>query len=416
MKKNAQQWTKWLYYFACAWLPWQTVFIIEAGMNQGFVAPFAILKLYASEALIFTFAIAWLITHRKRIQYSNKNTQKIPLIITIVVILLSILRAPSMYIALQAYSWIAVTMCIAYAMYHEKRRIGLVICAVSITLNVMLGISQFINQSVVESTVAGISAQHPETRGVPVIIQQQDRILRAFGSMPHPNIFGGYAVLLLLMSIIISQLNRWEPYAEIIWIIALLGLLLSFSRSAWLSAIFVGAWALFNLHSKKFVRKMVNISALTIALFGLMYHSGIMNRITPTHHIETQSVSQRVQQYTIAKSIFVNHMWLGTGIHNYTQAVAQKFSTTPGYALTPLHNTILLVIIEFGIIGTALIGYLLWSVRTIVFQKQLLVSLLILSPILLFDHYLWTTYPGIILSGLVITMSTLLNTNSSHQN
>jgi len=190
------------------------------------------------------------------------------------------------------------------------------------------------------------------------------------------------------------------------------------------------------------------------------HHDLVFSRFGKDSYLEVKSISERVAGLGEAKEIIfksprsspfekggLRGILFGVGPGAYTYALAQKFFELSPYQLQPVHNVWLLILSELGIFGfLAFIIFLIQIIRNINFQNKiphlprllsgsasggnppplekgeegrgifispftkggirgiLIIVLLVLS---LFDHYLWSLWPGLALAGLILSFGFL---------
>jgi O-antigen ligase len=244
------------------------------------------------------------------------------------------------------------------------------------------------------------------------VVQLQNglQILRAYGTLPHPNILGGFTLVCLLGPSYLFFANRKPNYAALILLalgIILLGF--TFSRSAWLG--FLGFLVVLALKSKYLNRKrlflllIAGILTIVITLFPL--RSFLFTRISDTSsHTEQISTVGRSWLAEQAINMFRRHPLTGVGVGSFILDLSK--SAVEGAPIEPVHNMFLLIGSELGIIGLlALVGLIITIGRQIrkiqhlqaIFASGTLAGLGILS---LFDHYLWSIAPGRLMLGLAL--------------
>ncbi|MAG11423.1 MAG: hypothetical protein CMI52_01285 [Parcubacteria group bacterium] len=400
-------------------LPWQTIWIYKQVVVNDHVWQYATLGFYLSELVLWVALMLWMIVSWKHKKISFRNINQIGPIFFAAMILLTLKASGDISITIQGLTWAVLSWWVALVIIHAKERnTYLTSFAISLIVAAILGFIQFIEQSVNASALLGIAAQVPETLGVPVVVAEGQRLLRTFGSFPHPNIFGGYMVLGIILSLRFIQSQKKMWFGRTLFVASLVGLLISFSRSAWLAAFFLLVYHIFISKRWKKTQHMSSIAVAIIAIFVLTYHPYILNRIQPSNHIEEQSISQRAAGYEDAKKLSMISPAFGVGFHNYTQALQENNSNLKGYELQPVHNVPLLIVVEWGILGLLALLLALWYlIKSSPHKKNLLVSLFILLPILMLDHYVYTLYAGIMLIGLIVALNVHLQgeqKNSSH--
>ncbi|NIP33142.1 O-antigen ligase family protein, partial [Candidatus Saccharibacteria bacterium] len=147
------------------------------------------------------------------------------------------------------------------------------------------------------------------------------------------------------------------------------------------------------------------IFAINFAMFQDLFTT----RLATVGRLETQSITERETQLGLAvQTIKLHHLGLGVG--NYTHWLQSIYPKEPGYVYQPVHNQYLLIWAELGLFGIILfiifLGFLFKArIRTIYqdYQAYFLAVLVSFLAIGAFDHYIWTSYSGILLFGLVVS-------------
>lgn len=263
-------------------------------------------------------------------------------------------------------------------------------------LQAALGIYQFFVQYAFASKWLGMAAHDPATLGTYVVEAGGGRWLRAYGALPHPNILAGYlmvAILLLLAIPIIGRATRLLKLAILPILTA--GMFFTFSRGAWL-ALAIGLFVLLVKNRAKIAKEIV-IIILTAGCLLFVFWPLVLTRAVATDRLDVKSTSERIGYYGEAWTLIKNHPFLGVGLGNYTRAVHDEIDPArSAYAYQPVHNIFVLAEVELGAVGILLIVIALYVLRKVINWKKL-VYLLPFLFIGLFDHYLWSLYPGIIL-------------------
>ncbi len=276
---------------------------------------------------------------------------------------------------------------------------------IAIQSSVALG--QFAFQGDLGLSALGEPTLDPERSGVCVLFARGQRWLRAYGLSGHPNLLGAVLSISLLIIIDdatmkgkrsdirhkegkqsdirhkkskrsdIAKARGWaQAWFALVASAGLLGLLVTFSRSAWL-AFGVGllAWLLHrSLHrrtpcgpeGKRSLRGLVEtlrqpvqfvVPVVLALLFLLLYHDLVASRFlhleTP---IEARSVSDRQVDANLALRLIRQHPWRGVGVNNYLVAVRAIETDS-----RTVHNVPLLTAAELGLPGAALWIWLVLS-------------------------------------------------------
>jgi O-antigen ligase len=251
----------------------------------------------------------------------------------------------------------------------------------------------------------------PSIRGASVVeIPDGSRILRAYGTLPHPNILGGFVLAGLLGPASLFLANKKPNYAVLLLLIPGISVLaLSFSRAAWLALIvfsLILVWKSKYLDRKRLAILLV-IAALSFILTLLPYRQLVAARtVNTTSHSEEFSFIGRAWLNQEAIQMIRERPLMGVGIGSFILQLAQRAGE--GYVIEPAHNIFLLAGAELGLPGIILMiafalafAYHLFKTQN---QSAILAGATItgLGVISLFDHYLWTLAPGRLLLGLML--------------
>lgn len=272
-----------------------------------------------------------------------------------------------------------------------------------------LGIWQFASQSTAFMGPLGLNwpgLLTPAMQGASVVqLEDGTRWLRAYGSLPHPNILGGLVFAFLAGVAALYLLNReHRPWLLIGTSLGAVLLVLTFSRSAWLAlAVF---WLILLFQWRKFnwmrltlllVTSLACLALSTWAVWPLIFtrSSGAT--------VATEAFSSKARAWLMQESMqfILERPLTGMGAGAFIIELSRRASL--GYIIEPVHDLPLLLSAELGLGGAVLlaglVGALLlqaWRARRPLAAIQL-AALAGLGVISLFDHYLWTLAPGQIL-------------------
>ncbi|MDQ3007188.1 MAG: O-antigen ligase family protein, partial [Chloroflexota bacterium] len=243
----------------------------------------------------------------------------------------------------------------------------------------------------------------PSERGVSVV-QLADglRILRAYGTTPHPNILGGFALLSLLGPTSLFLANKKANYAALILLsLGIILMALTFSRSAWLGLIvFIMILILKSKHlERRRVFLLVATSVLTIILTLYPLRELVFTRISNSP-VQTEQLSNHGRSWLNEQAVdsILLHPFTGVGIGAFILELGKN--ALPGASIEPVHNILLLAGAELGIFGLILVCGLFISILLSNLKVQTPESILAsamlagLGMISFFDHYLWSLAPG----------------------
>jgi len=381
--------------------------------------------IFLTDALALLAVILWALTRiTKETQLSITNYKRTfqPLSFTFLLSTLCLLATisifwsldwrTSLYISL--HFWLIFLLILSLRDWHETWIIAIFGLCAGLSIQLITGFIGYAQQSTAFLDTLNMKwpgILDPSIRGVSVVqLANGLRILRAYGTLPHPNILGGFAFLTLLGPVSLFLANKKPNYPAVILLclgIILIGL--TFSRSAWLAL--VAFMCILVLKSKYFERKKLFLLTSAVALTSILtlyplkdlVFTRVSNSIIAT---EQNSILGRVWYTQQAIEMIRKHPITGVGIGSF---VIELSKTAIAEAqIEPVHNIFLLVITELGIIGLLLMIGLFVSIALSIYRSESPRAILASATltgfgiISLFDHYLWTLAPGRMLLGLAL--------------
>jgi O-antigen ligase len=244
------------------------------------------------------------------------------------------------------------------------------------------------------------------------VVQLPDglRILRAYGTLPHPNLLGGFALFTLLGPAGLFLANKRPNCAALILFglgIVLIGL--TFSRAAWLGLL--AFLFLLILKSEFLDRKRLFLLILTFALtaFLTLYplRDLVFTRISNAP-VATEQLSAFGRGWLTEQAVDMirQHPLTGVGIGSFV--IELSTYAIEGALIEPVHNILLLVGAELGILGPLLLAGMFPAIVVNIVKAKSPQAILVsgtlagLGIISLFDHYLWSLAPGRIMLALAL--------------
>lgn len=308
---------------------------------------------------------------------------------------------------------------LAYLLWVSKTPLAtaLRVFVVGTTLSAALGLWQFFTQTSFASTWLGISAHHAREAGVAVVENSAGRFLRAYGTLPHPNVLGGYVAAGLVATLALSmQALRYRPALFVAALVLGAGLVASFSRAAWLAAAFAFATALLfpratrTMEARRHAAPVLLAAlggAVCVALFALPMLS---TRLSFDGRLEARSVAERTSSAVDGTEMLLRYFATGVGIGNYLPTAFLSLGVPDDvYTMQPPHFVPLLVGAELGFFGLAiLLGFVfawwhaaLWLLRRTSSALAAVASTLPMIVIVVscFDHYPYDLFAGTMLTG-----------------
>jgi O-antigen ligase len=244
------------------------------------------------------------------------------------------------------------------------------------------------------------------------VVQLPDgmRWLRAYGTFPHPNLLGGWTLVLLaaLLALILIR-TKWRLPAMGLFAAGLVLLVLTFSRSAWLGLATLGAVLLFRWRLLDH-KPLISVGAtglVCLAMIFIPFRQAFTTRLA-ADQVQTEQVSSYTRFWLVQRSweIIQKQPVLGVGVGSYALALSQHVAKF--YDIEPVHNLPLLAWSELGPGGLIALVGLATTVAFKSFKARRPLTILFsatlagLFALSFFDHYLWTLAPGRLLAGTIL--------------
>lgn len=414
-------------------LPWQTIWIYRESFLNGMKWEYGTLGFYGTEILLWVIVVLFIVWFWKERKLRNLEIKKFSLtkdriflftcLLFIVYNLLSIVWSSDKSLALQqslrVMEAILLFLIIFIGPFEKENLLKWFIYGT--IFPAILGIWQFLSQTTFASTLLGL-ADHPSWQAGTSIVQSETigRWLRAYGPFSHPNIFGGYLVVVIVTLLhchIVNLRNEGRGMRNILFFIvyflSFVALFFTFSRSAWL-AIAVGLFITYHISHITYQKVKVIWYVFGVTCFvilSVIYFPLVQTRFSGQSISEVRSATERISGYDEAWQLFKKQPILGVGAGNYTLSAYLADPARVGWEYQPVHNTLVLFIAEGGIVGIILLVFV--SVSFIIYflsknqesdkTKNLpdFVFLFFCFLVLMsFDHYLYSSFVGLALSAV----------------
>ncbi len=447
------------------------VFLLPLGTRQvlGSVTPgfheYEALFLYATDFFVIICVAYGLFSKRGWLQTVARSGAGAVLGAFLVAAAASIIDASSVSLSIYVVIRLALLIVMMAYLAHEatQRKIfqGIVTAlAIAAFVQSFIGITQVVRQQSVGLQKFGEPVLVSYTGAASTIKVEQGRLLRAYGTFPHPNVLGAFLVIGLLcllywyaeterrltnavfpeawrkvdsMKKAWAQRQKWTraqfisagrkyfshplfAYRMLIaaaTFVVMLGLALTFSRSAWIagaiSVLILLVWILhqsFGAGIRVLGLLVVSIVTLYIIVAPIVAPRATVTGSEPA--VQDRFIYNDIGIETLATNPFGvgagNQVWYGVSHQLY-----QKWGMKSVWDWEPVHNLYILIATELGWLGLlsfiVFLGIVLWQlVRSgphleTGIATALLIALLIVG---LFDHYLWDLQPGKLMLWLVI--------------
>jgi len=252
-------------------------------------------------------------------------------------------------------------------------------------LQLVIGGLQYVSGTDIGLSMLGESDLVAGMVGSSFIVSDNSVFLRAYGTFPHPNLYGAFFVGLLYLALWVLDVRNLDlsknPFnkmfnklefkkkialvlSAILAIISVFGIILSFSRIAYLGVVLLvigvvmdlvlGRNFKYGIRNKKYANGGFLMTGLDRTLkFGA-------------------SLSERTYLLVVAGKMLLANIWLGVGAGMFVREipnVINRSSMLTGYSgillLQPVHNTFALFLVEYGLLGLFFIGIIIWLLRTL---------------------------------------------------
>lgn len=424
--RNIEQGIWWLFLFV---LPWQTRVIVWQADAQ--FIEWRSASVYLTDVLFVALMLLAVLRLMRNSQVATFNFHRwdYALLALLGASLVSVYWADH-----RAVAWFALVrlaqgvLLYAYVRWYALRRFSsdgsLMAFVLGVLAQMFLGLGQFAVQHDIGIRWAGETLLTPFMQGVAVFYDLAGtKILRAYGTLPHPNVLAAFAAFALAAVAYLSLRHSaatvrrafavWAvPFAVLVW-----GLAATFSRTVIAAtvaafAVPVGALALPRVSSgwaniavlRRRVRNLFIVAVVAGVAFGALYWPQTLARmgISGTEEAVQLRAFYNAAAFRSGDGLWgVN--WFGTGIGNFVSWLHRSNPHLPEWQYQPAHNLYLLVYTEAGIAGTAALAVFcallvrgLWRARNrepLVRWGMLALAGFVLF-IALFDHFFWTLQQG----------------------
>ena len=282
----------------------------------------------------------------------------------------------------------------------------------------VLALAQYILQHDVGIRWMGETLLRTDMRGVAVFYDLAHvKILRAYGTLPHPNILATY-LMLGFWALLWLYWRHAHAGSRWLWatcgVVIVLAMEVTFSRTmlvAWALAttgMFLVGWRSKNKepnHLRRRLREAFILIVLTSVVFAVTQWPRLAARAMISTYEEAVQLRIRYNVDALRSgSGFLGWVnWTGIGIGNFSTWVGHNDPTLPVYLRQPAHNVFLLIYSELGVVGVGIwltwLGWLVadfWKRRRDWDITRIGIALVVgaFLFIALFDHFFWTLQQG----------------------
>jgi hypothetical protein len=365
--------------------------------------------LYLSDILLFLCFTCWLLFDPPK--WAEINNKRLLWLILgfLAIISVSLLHVKQLHLGVfQVIKWLEALAILVYIVGVFKKRldfrISLAVIGVAAVFQSLLGIAQFHMQHMIGLRWLGEYIAPMGTSGLATIDTASGKLIRAYGTMPHPNVLAAFLIMGLAAVLYFVSRESNKLFAKIALAFSLLpitiGAFLTFSRVAWLAAIIiVCSHVVYNIWKKQKTPALIIISLIIVscATIGLLYHNELRARVSDP---DTRSISDRYYFNHLGLELIKSQPLLGVGVGNYVPALQQRYQLEP-WQYQPAHNIFIFIGAELGLIGLilflAILFIIVYRLKNISLDP-LSITLIGLGFVFLFmgqlDHYFVTIQQG----------------------
>jgi len=431
-KPDTSKFYRYFFYLFLFSIPLQTrkVFLTEHSFYTGSFTEYGTIFLYLSDILLFLAFVSLIIfnTNHFKNGLSELNNKSSKIGANKIFIAMAFLIVWSFISTIVNQSYLEVSLFrslklaemillvfFIFSTFREKRFLSssLLIIAITGFFQSFLAIYQFVYQKSLFTSpllhrLTGETILSPTLPGIAKIGNNGEKLLRAYGTFPHPNLLGGFLVFTFFISLYLYLCHKDEFLSRsclrfhkfdkgfircttsTLWIILfsfqLLALVLSFSRSAWIGfMISAASFVYFLVRYTKIVSretifndlkhryKELSISILlllSLVVGNLSLVSGRLSQDVSINGSKNSQATALPQNDTFTDRAFFNNVSRetisqnplfgsgpGTAIFQIETYLRKTKKTKPieSWQYQPPHNIYLLVASELGIIGLLII-------------------------------------------------------------
>ncbi len=282
----------------------------------------------------------------------------------------------------------------------------------------VIAVWQFLGQSDVGLRILGESLLSRDMTGIASFFNQHgEKVIRAYGTTPHPNVLAAY-LFLSIFCVYFIWFYKKVRYEYLLWAgyaLLFFAFLFTFARVAvflvGMNFIIRGLLLTFRYGGRPWrgkALKVVWVTGLIILVFAVLYWPEAASRLT----ISGQDEAVQLRMFYNSESL-KSLNWLGVGTGNFVNWLMAEDPNLPRHLYQPVHNIYLLIFSETGILGiSAFVAFLVFLIRDFILRTKMerfhhYSVMLIFSSFLfmgLFDHFLWTIQQGRFVFWLVLSV------------
>jgi hypothetical protein len=411
---------QYILFFLIALIPFSIRHVFSSTWNfeTGAYSDFTSLSIYMSDVVLITLVGLFLFSKR----FVASPVQRIWIYFAgaaIIWLLLELFLQSRTTLPLQLYFTVRLILLIGMAFAISQIKVSREkIAWLFVILGVIqsfIALGQWMTQKSLGLYLLGESHLSPETLGVAKIVSHGTKLIRGYGTFPHPNLLSAFLLTTLLANIYLLIKSYQIPRGRKVLIslygallLNTIGLFLTFSRGGIIAygITVLGLMAYFLINKRK----------------GLMFHVGlpVIVALAISMTILAPYVSTRttVSDNSTKERLFYNHLGekmiknqplfgLGAGTSVLHMEQFAESSLEP-WEVQPIHNFYLISLAESGVGAIFLLILILYPISALIKPKigewELILALagVAFLVLFLFDHYFYTIWPTQLLLWIFI--------------
>lgn len=374
--------------------------------------------LYLSDIVFIALIVSWFLIEKPGLNLEKKvNRLFLAFFVLILVTLFHVKRIDiGVY---QSIKWLELILLVFYVKHTFVKQymfhVTLWILFISGILQGILAITQFHVQHGLSLSFLGEYIAPIGTAGLSTICVMGSKIIRSYGTFPHPNVLGGFLILSLISGYyLVSHTSKYIKFLVGLGIIIIISsIFLTFSRAAWfagsiVSLIFLGYYLHFYLKKRYSKLNLVIILTAIVVSCGTIYFAySAMLVSRATENINTTAINSRSFYNKNGLEIFSKAPLLGVGVGNYVVAADDSFDLE-SWQYQPPHNIFIFLAAELGILGVALFIIILVEILKKAWELKNFLTFTIFTAMIIFiilsnfDHYFVTIQQGRLMFFLTV--------------
>jgi len=217
-------------------------------------------------------------------------------------------------------------------------------------------------------------------------------LIRAYGTFSHPNSLAGFLLVVLLLWYWLREKINKTWWWVVFWL-GLLGIMVSGSRTIWVLVLGLIFWFLLkNIKNRLQIASLVFL-ILGVIIFGLRLINMEYQMSDFLGGWDSNGIGKRIQLNVAGLKMIKESSLFGVGLGNFLVRLPEFQNNNGIFWLQPVHNILILVWSEIGILGLSLMFLFFsenFSGKKIKWIFKVILGVVIISWIV--DHY-WLTLP-----------------------